>query len=142
MVLREGTRGTLRNFILADFGSEPVDLRAAQVDLSSEWPTNLSIEASVLYNNGAYATETGEDDDDMGFDEQAAVEAAERGNVLDQDPGFGDTSITAPDYVPSNTALMGKDSPTFGDTSASYAGAFEPGTASRWTDGWTAYPEN
>jgi hypothetical protein len=37
--------------------------------------------------------------------------------------------------------LMGA-TPTFGDMTATYAGAVAPGAATSWTDGWTAYPEN
>jgi hypothetical protein len=143
MTLREGTRGTLRNFIIQGFGSEPVDLQAAEVDLTAEWPANLSIENSFLFDNGDYADESGgEEDDDAGFDEQAAVEDAARNNTLDADPGIGSTSATSPDYVPTNTSLGGQATPTFGDTSATYAGAFEPNAASAWTDGWTDFPEN
>lgn len=142
MVLREGMRGTLRNFIVTGFGSEPVDIRAAQVDLSAEWPTHLSIESSFFYDNGPYADESGDDDDDMGFAEQAAIEDPARSNTVGVDPGLGDTSATAPDYVPSNPALAGQATPTFGDTTATFAGAFQPGASMSWAAGWTAYPEN
>ena len=141
MVLREGTRATLRNFIIQDFGSEAVDLRAAEVDLSAEWPTNLSIENSFFFNNGAYATETGDEDDDMGFIEQDAIEDAARNNTVGTDPEIGDTSETAPNYVPS-ADLSGQATPPSGfDATATYAGAFEP-SGTDWSAGWTAYPVN
>lgn len=147
MVLREGCQGTLRNFIIQDFGSEPVDLRAAEVDLSAEWPGNLSIENSFFFNNGDYPAEAGTDpemddyNDDMGFDEQAAIEDAARNNTFDTNPMVGDTSETAPNYVPT-ADLSGQATPPSGfDASGTYAGAFEP-SGTDWSAGWTAYPLN
>jgi hypothetical protein len=86
-------------------------------------------------------------DDDMGFDEEAAMTDAARNNTFDADPMLGSASTTAPDYVPSNTALNGQGTPAFnsfapsgfGDASATYAGAFEP-AGTNWAEGWTAFP--
>ena len=143
MVLREGTLGELRNFIVTGFGSEPLDLRAVSVDLSTEWPSQLSIENSFFHNNGAYTDETATtDNDDGGVVEQTLIEAAERNNTTDTDPGIGSASVTAPDYVPSSTALAGQAVPPFGDTTATYAGAFAPNATSDWSAGWTAFPTN
>ncbi len=89
-----------------------------------------------------YTVETGDEDDDDGFDEQAAIEDAARNNTLGTDPGLGSASTTEPDYVPTSADLAGQATPSFGDTSADYAGAFEPNAASDWTEGWTDYPEN
>jgi hypothetical protein len=142
MVLREGTRGLLRNLIVQDFGSEPVDLRATTNDLSTEWPTNISIENSFFFNNGAYQDESASDDDN-GFDEQAAIEDAARNNTTGTDPMLGDaSSITAPNYVPANTALNGQATPPAGfDVTATYAGAFAP-NGTNWAAGWTSFPAN
>ena len=144
MVLREGTRGLLRNFIIQDFASEAVDLRATTNDLSMEWPSQLSIENSFFFNNGAYTDETtvAADNDDNGFDEQAAIEDPDRHNTVGTDPMLGSTSITAPNYVPANTALNGQATPPAGfDTTATYAGAFSP-NGTNWASGWTAFPAN
>ncbi|MFT5356052.1 MAG: hypothetical protein ACI9KE_003274 [Polyangiales bacterium] len=142
MVLREGAQGILRNFIIQDFGGESVDLRAETVDLTMEWPGNLSIENSFFFGNGEYATEMGEGDDDMGFPEQTMIEDAARMNTLDQDPGVGSTSVTDPDYVPTNDMLAGQATPPAGlDAAGTFAGAIAP-NGTDWTAGWTAYPEN
>ncbi|MCB9656589.1 MAG: hypothetical protein H6726_02980 [Sandaracinaceae bacterium] len=144
MVLREGTRGLLRNFIIQDWASEPVDLRATTNDLSMEWPSQLSIENSFFFNNGAYTDETtvAADNDDNGFDEQAAIEDPDRHNRVGADPMLGSTSISAPNYVPANTALNGQATPPASfDTTATYAGAFAP-NGTNWASGWTAYPAN
>jgi hypothetical protein len=143
MVLREGVRGTLRNFIITGFGTEAVDIRAAQVVPSMEWPASLSIANSYFFMNGAYEAEMGMADDDMGFDEMAQIHDAARNNSTSVDPMIADTSTTAPDYTPgaASAMLMGA-TPTFGDTTATYAGAVEPMAATSWTDGWTAFPAN
>ena len=144
MVLREGTRAKLRNFIVAGFGGEPIDLRATTNDLTTEWPAQLSVENSFFFGNGAYDDEVTDpiDNDDNGFDEQAAIEDVARSNTVGTDPMLGSTSITAPNYVPANTALNGQATPPAGfDTSATYARAFAP-NGTDWTAGWTAFPEN
>jgi hypothetical protein len=142
MVLREGTRGILRNFIISGFGSESVDIRATQVDLTAEWPAQLAIENSVFDGNGDFDDESaGDANDDMGFDEEAMIGDAARMNA-EADPMFGTVSATEGGYVPMATTLGTPATPAFGDTTATYVGAFALGTTTPWHAGWTAYPEN
>ena len=112
MVLREGFRGTLRNFVVTNFSSPP-DLRAAEVDLNSEWPAMLSVENSFMYMVGDFPAETGEDDDDGGYDEEAAFTASERMNDFATDPMLTSMSATAPNYMP-GVALAGTTPPAGG----------------------------
>lgn len=141
ILLREGTRGTFRNFIIANVPGSPIDLAATTNDLTTEWPTQLSFERTFFFNNGA-VLETA-DTNDNGFDESAALMLAARNNVFGTDPMLGSTSTTAPNYVPANTALNGQATPPAGfDTTATYAGAFAPNAASPWTAGWTSFPAN
>lgn len=150
LLLREGTLGTLRNFLIQDF-SIGLDLAAAQVDLNTEWPANISIEHSCFYNN----TRAGDADpadpsanppipengDEAGgaVDEDALLRDAARNNVFDVDPMLGNTSITGPNYVPTSTMLGGKATPPAGmDVAATYCGAFAQG-GTDWTSGWTSY---
>lgn len=137
-VLREGMRGTLRNFVATNF-SRPWDLRAITNDLSAEWPGALSVENSYFFDIGDWEPETGADDDDNGFDEQAAFEDAARNNDFTTDPMLGSISATAPNYVPG--VALPAATPTIGDTTATYAGAFEMG-GTDWSAGWTAFPMN
>ncbi len=137
-VLREGMRAHIRNTVAVNFNAPP-DLRAAEIDLSMEWPANLSWEHGYFYMAGAWPTETADEDDDGVYDEQAAIEDAARNNDFATDPMLGSDSITAPSYMP-GVALAGT-TPTFGDTSASYAGALQMG-GTNWLDGWTAFPAN
>ena len=89
-------------------------------------------------------------DDDFGLDEAALFDDAARSNLVsDAEPGFASTSATAPSYVPSMPALSAGVAPTFnanapsdfGDASAAYIGAFEPG-GEDWSAGWAAFPMN
>jgi len=137
-VLREGFNATITNTVAFNFDAPP-DLRAAEVDLSSEWPGQLSWENSYFHMTGDWPTETGEDDDDGGFDEQAAFEDAARMNDFSTDPMIMSIEITSPNYMPG--AALSAPAPTFGDTGAAYAGAFEMG-GDNWADGWTAFPAN
>lgn len=141
MVLREGVSDNMHNFLIQDFGAEAFDVR--DTASTANWPDTLAIESSYFWNNGDFMIETGMDDDDGGFDESAVAMDAARMNHFDVDPMLGSTSITAPDYVPgaSATDLAGATPPAPFDTSATYAGAVEPGGAD-WTAGWTSFPEN
>ncbi|MCA9604395.1 MAG: hypothetical protein KC619_02300 [Myxococcales bacterium] len=138
-VLREGMGGHIMNSVAVNFNAPP-DLRASEVDLNVEWPANLSWDYGYFYMTGAWPDESAADEnDDGGYDEQAAFEDAARNNDFATDPMIGSDSTTAPSYVP-GVALAG-GTPTFGDTSATYAGALQMG-GTDWTAGWTAYPAN
>ena len=137
-VLREGFLGDIDNAVVVDF-AEPPDLRAQQVDLSAEWPGQLAWENSYFFSVGDWPAENGEDDDDMGFVERTAFEDAARNNDFATDPMLADTSATAPSYLP-GVALPGV-APSFGDTSADFAGAFEM-DGEDWASGWTAFPSD
>ena len=141
MHLREGTRGTLRNFIVTGFQAG-VNTSAVTNDLASEWPTHFSIEHSIFFETGPAGNPDAVEDDDLGFNENDAITNAARNNIVDSvDPELG-TDITAPNYKPGNTAVGNKATPPAGfDTTADYAGAVDP-EGDDWTLGWTSYPVN
>jgi len=154
---REGTRFKLRNFIVSGFGGGALDVDAAQVVPMTEWPTNISIESSLFFGGPLSKTESAavdggtSTDNDMGFDEAAALMDAARMNSATVDPmfaaGLNASVIPAnPSYVPGNAAdVNGKATPPAPfDATATYAGAIAPGTAAAdaWYAGWTAFPEN
>jgi len=137
MVLREGTQGTLRNFLVTGFATA-VDLAAAQVDLTAEWPGNLSIENSCFFGN-TLVGDADSTDDDMGFIEADAVQASARNNVFNIDPMLGSVDNVAPNYIPASTMLGGKATPPSGfDVTATYCGAFAQG-GTDWTANWTSF---
>jgi hypothetical protein len=154
MHLRRGTHYKLRNFIVQGFtgGAVDVDAVAAGNVPATDWPTMMSIESSVFFNNPLGKTETSTavdggtpSDNDMGFDETAAISDAARMNTTTADPMLGSIAIAAPNYVPGNAAaVMGKATPAAPfDVTATYAGAVAPGTApaAAWYAGWTSFPE-
>jgi hypothetical protein len=154
MHLRRGTHYKLRNFIVQGFTGGAVDVDAVKAGNSpmADWPTMMSIENSVFFNNPLAKTEVagGVDggvgtDNDMGFDEAAAIAEAARMNTTTADPMLGSVAIAAPNYVPANAAaVMGKATPAAPfDVTATYAGAVAPGTApaAAWYAGWTSFPE-
>lgn len=137
MQLREGTLGTLRNFIVTGFQAA-VNLAAVTAPLATEWPSDLSIENSLFFGNTAVGNPDSTDDDN-GFNEDDAIRAAARNNEFEEDPGLG-TDVTDPNYKPTNSAVGGKATPPAGfDTTADYAGAVDP-EGDDWTTGWTAFP--
>ena len=139
LLLREGTHGVLRNFIVQGFATA-VDLAATSVKLTEDWPGDLSIESSVFFENKAVG-DSDSMDDDGGFKEEDAVKDDARKNTFDVDPELG-TDISAPNYKPGSDKLGDKATPPSGfDTSAKYAGAVNP-SGDDWTKGWTAFPGN
>ncbi|MDX2023444.1 MAG: hypothetical protein SF187_24625 [Deltaproteobacteria bacterium] len=150
MLLRQGTRGIMKNFIVQGFGKN-VDVQwkdAANVP-TTEWPAQLSVENSVFFGNVDWAPETSADamaadyNDDFGFDEKAAFSDAARKNQFAVDPQLTAVVETAPNFTPKNPALANQAVPPAGfDATANYAGAIAPNAATSWLDGWTAFPKN
>jgi hypothetical protein len=136
---KEGTQGKISHLIVQGF-KEVANFTSKTAVLATEWPANLSVEHSFLWMNVGYAADAM--DDDMAFMDQAAFEDAARSNKKDVDPMFTSLDKLTPNYVPKNAALMLPMGPSFGDTTATYAGALKPNDAAPWTDGWTAYPAN
>lgn len=149
MLLRQGTRGIMKNFIVQGFGKN-VDVQwkdTANVP-ATEWPALLSVENSVFFGNTDWAPETSADtmaadyDDDFGFDEKAAFADPARKNVF-VDPGLTNVTELAPNFTPLNAAVASQAVPPAGfDQTATYAGAIAPNAATTWLDGWTAFPRN
>ena len=113
-----------------------------------EWPAHLSVESSLFWNNGAYSNEAGVNammqslDDDKGFDDKAAVEAADRSNKLDVDPDLTRSATPPPTTCPRPRPPPAPSPRPLRRTTATYAGAFKAATPPPWTAGWTAFPAN
>jgi hypothetical protein len=150
IVFKEGSRGKIYNSIVQGFSADVVDFVAKTVNPATEWPANLTIMNTLFWMNGMYPAEVAgmPSDDDMGFDDQMAVEGAAQMNQTTVDPML--TAITdlsaatpAPNYVPKNAAVGNQATPPAPFvTTANYAGAFAPNDPAPWTDGWTAFPAN
>jgi len=140
MLLREGTQGILRNFIVQGFATA-IDIAAATAEPGDSWPADFAIESSVFHDNKAVGDPDSDKDDDLGFHEDDAIRDGARKNVFDVNPELGDTSITQPDYKPGSSAVGDKATPPTGYANAKYAGALDP-AGDDWTAGWTSFPTN
>ena len=137
MKLRRGTGATLGNIIVAGFDGGAIDVDGeATAEL---WGNDLALTHILSFANGDFGEESGDDDDDGGFDEATEIPAIS-GWVTD-DPMLGDwESLSAPNFVPhqDSPAALGADNPGDWFDDAPYYGAFEPG-GQDWTTGWTSF---
>ena len=149
LLLRRGTGGDLRNFMITGFSREALDVRdqaTARLLASNE----LQMQGWLVSDPAGrfFADESGEADDDGGFDEASAL-PAERHNKLTRLPTLGSVAqlAQAPNFTPALNSLADSVHTSipqgeFWDEGANYAGAVRPGERNSWLDGWTAYPMN
>ena len=154
MVIRSGSGGEFRNFLITGFPTESIDLRG---ELTAERIASgaLSFGSIALSAIGAdgktyFADESGAQDDDGGFDEWRYFSELAPDIVLDAPPALGPEarSPTDPDFTPA-AAYIGAGSQwapppneEFWDEAASYYGAVRYGERASWMHGWTAWPES
>ena len=154
MVVRHGSGGEFRNFLIAGFSLEAIDLRG---ELTSQRISSrmLSFGSIAMYLIGAdgrtfFKEESGENDDDGGFDEGHYFSRVASDIVLDAPPALGPEAwdLTEPDFAPvaayigAGTDSLPPEGSEFWEGSADYYGAVRYGEKGNWTLGWTAYPEN
>ena len=154
MVIRHGSGGEFRNFLIAGFPLEAVDLRG---ELTTQRISSrvLSFGSIAMYMIGAdgrtfFREESGENDDDGGFDERHYFSRIAPDVALDVPPALGPNAwnLTEPDFAPvAAYVAAGSDSlppenDEFWEGSENYYGAVRHGDEGNWTLGWTAYPEN
>jgi hypothetical protein len=137
MLLRRGTHGTMRNFIVQGF---PANLRVdGDESIAAVASGMLSIGNSIFFESGTGAAPF------EGGTAPTAWVAAGAMNRVGVDPELADPyDLTAPDLTTTDEAVvraMAATPPTGFDTNAVYLGAFGPG-CDDWTTGWTAFPAN
>ncbi|WP_018126866.1 hypothetical protein [Balneola vulgaris] len=122
MRLREEFEGELENFIITDFESLSFKI---EDDTRAAFPTALSIDNTIVWNNGGFANSA--DSTDFG-----AV-------TMEQDPGF--TSASTFDFSVANP-VTGATPPSDGffNTSATHVGAF--GSTNWATGAWVRWNDN
>ena len=154
MVLRHGSGGAFRNILIAGFPLEAIDLRG-ELTAQRIASRTLSFSSIAMYLIGAdgrtfFREESGENDDDGGFDEAHYFSRIASDIVLDAPPALGPRAwdLTEPDFAPTAAYIgAGSDSAPpeddeFWEQSENYYGALRYGGRENWTLGWTAYPEN
>ena len=154
MVVRHGSGGEFRNFLIAGFPLEAVDLRG---ELTTQRISSrmLSFGSIAMYMIGAdgrtfFREESGENDDDGGFDERHYFSRIAPDVALDVPPALGPNAwnLTEPDFAPvAAYVAAGSDSlppenDEFWEGGENYYGAVRYGDEGNWTLGWTAYPES
>lgn len=142
-LLRRGTAGTLRNFIITGFKNVGLEVNGAS-SLTQAAQRNLVVSHGIIFNTGAGGTTYGT---------AATLPLFTNGtfeNVrLGQNPGIGNCSNhELPDWRPTSTATLagGQLAPATPPNDGffevtTYVGALSPDPAQDWTLGWTAYPQ-
>jgi hypothetical protein len=138
LALRDRVEGQLLNLVVTRFDTG-VDVRG---DFGTAGAPNVKLTHSLFFEQNIAANVVGnptETDNDMGFDENAWF-AAGTGNGQTKPGGFGDCQANPPAVAPTAAAAGG--TPTFGDTAATYIGAFKDGTDTWMTGAWIDWAAN
>jgi hypothetical protein len=151
MTLRRGTAGDFHNLIIQGFSGELLDIRDAAT-VQNIQDGQLTLTHAMIYHIGEngrawFADESGDKDDDAGFDELAWVQNPAWQNQFAVDPLLPrDASrLSRLDLTPNirSPAQAGAKQPPqgeFWDEAAVYLGAFKPGAPNSWIDGWSDFP--
>ena len=154
IVIRHGSGGDFRNFVITGFPLESIDLRGKLTAqrIASKTLSFGSIVMSKIGPDGVsyFARESGTNDDDGGFDERRYFSEIAPDILLDAPDPLGPDAfdLIEPDFTPvaayvgagSGWSPPGDDE--FWDGTASYYGALRYGERGSWLRGWTASPEN
>ena len=154
MVIRHGSGGEFRNFLITGFPQESIDLRGELTAerVASKMLSFGSIAMSTIGPDGLtyFTDESGAGDDDGGFDEWRYFSELAPDILLGAPEALGPVAwnLTAPDFTPV-AAYIGAGSQSsspaneeFWDPTGSYYGAVRYGERESWTRGWTAWPES
>ena len=141
-LLRRGTAGELRNFIIQGFKNVGIEVNGAS-SLREAAQGNLRVSNGVIFNTGANGTTYGATTTIPLFNTTFP-------NVrLGQNPGIGDChKHEAPNWRPTAVAtLAGGQLAPFTPPNdgffevTTYVGALSPDPALDWTAGWTSFPQ-
>ena len=154
MVIRHGSGGEFRNFLITGFPQESIDLRG---ELTAERIASkvLSFGSIAMWGIGPdgrtyFTDESITGDDDGGFDESRYFSELAPDILLNAPEALGPRawSPIEPDFTPV-AAYVGAGSQSsppadeeFWDPTASYYGAVRYGEQRSWIHGWTAWPES
>lgn len=144
MVLREGTAGTFRNFVIAGFGDDLIDVRGP-VSQGLAAAGELSVTHSLFVGDRPPRAMTVSASDDSG-DPNAWLRNPETENlfVLDQALLRTATDARTPRFTPDvGPALQSPGTiprGEFWNEGARYRGALPPGSNDNWLSKWTAFP--
>jgi hypothetical protein len=143
-LLRRGTAGELRNFVIQGFKNVGLEVNGTS-SLREATNGNLRVSHGVIFNTGANGTT---------YAPASTLALIANGTFpeirLGQNPGIGDChNHAAPDWRPSSvdTLAGGQLAPATPPNDGffevtSYIGALSPIPEEDWTAGWTAFPQS
>ncbi|MGH9308532.1 MAG: hypothetical protein ACRD1U_04115 [Vicinamibacterales bacterium] len=141
-LLRRGTAGELRNFIIQGFKNVGLEVNGSS-SLREAAQGNLRVSHGVIFNTGAGGTGYGASTTTPLFNSTFP-------NIrLGENPGIGNChNHEAPDFRPVGIATLagGQLAPAVPPNdgffeATTYIGAFSPDPALDWAAGWTAFPQ-
>ena len=155
IVIRHGSGGEFRNFVITGFPLESIDLRGELTAwrIASKTLSFGSIVMSKIGPDGVsyFTNEFGTNDDDGGFDERHYFSEVAPDVLLAVPDALGPEAfdLVEPDFTPV-AAYIGAgsrwsppaDDDEFWDEASSYYGAVRYGDRASWLHGWSASPEN
>lgn len=150
MTLRRGTGGHFHNMLIDGFSGEAIDIKDRSTVERIE-SGQLSFGGILIADIGSggrsyFAVETGDQDDDGGFDEavyfSAKADLGTSPQFVHRLQGETDHDYRLAASSPARNHAQGIPQGEFWDEAANYRGAFRPGANVMWTEGWTAYPIN
>lgn len=142
VLLRRGTAGEFRNFIIQGFKNVGLEVNGSS-SLREANAGSLIVGNGVIFNTGANGTTYGAATTIPLFNSRFP-------NVrLGQNPGIGNChNHEAPDFLPTGVATLagGQLAPATPPNDGffevtTYIGAFSPDPELNWAAGWTAYPQ-
>ncbi|MEE3117541.1 MAG: hypothetical protein VX339_05500, partial [Pseudomonadota bacterium] len=149
MVLREGSGGHFHNMLIDSYAIEAMDLRDNALSLTNRglltFGNNLLANLGHL---GRVGQESGDGDDDFGFNENDWMEVPANGNTFRVETALFPQArdLVNPKFMPRvQLRQMNATRPPqseFFDESADFVGAVSPVSANSWLDGWTRFPES
>lgn len=153
LTLRRGSAVSMHNFIALGQGKEFLDVR--DVDTAQLLTDGVSkIDHGLLFNIGQRGItfaepESGEADDDQGFDEGGYLQSPSRAIETRKSPLIKQPfDEKKPTFTPSMEALRGvavaaPPQDEFWDEGAAFLGAVKPSVSEdSWLSGWTEFPQN
>jgi len=141
VLLRRGTAGELRNFIVRGFKGVGLEVNGAST-VAQATQGNLRLSHWILYGNNA---------GNLHASAQGLVTSGVFTNMrVGEDAGIGDCfNVEAPDWQPTGIATLagGQMTPAQPPNDGffepvTFVGAFPPKPAAAWTAGWTAFPQS
>ena len=141
-LLRRGTAGELRNFIIRGFKNVGIEVNGAS-SLREAAQGTLRVSNGVIFNTGANGRT-------YGATATNPLLSTTFANVrLGDDPGIGDCHRhVSPDWLPTGIATLagGQLAPATPPNDgffevATFVGAFSPDPEQNWAAGWTSFPQ-